>query len=157
MLFSDITVEQGTGSVSIRASFDNPEGLLLPGMYVRAVLEEGTLANALLVPQRSVMRNSRNQPFVYVLERQTVAADATGAQAAISGADRFTVEARPLTLARRHGNRWLLSSGLSCGDLVMVDGLQHARPGETVVGMEIQEGDAGREAAANSGTAPPGR
>ena len=141
LLFSDITVDQSTGTVCIRASFDNPDGMLLPGMYVRAVLEEGLLENALLVRQRSVMRDSRNQPFVYVLTRRPGAEEAAGTEAAFSGAGGFTVEARTVTLARRHGNRWLVSSGLSSGELVMVDGLQHARHGQVVAGTEIKSGN----------------
>lgn len=140
LLFSDITVDPGTGTVCIRASFDNPDGVLLPGMYVRAVLEEGVLENALLVPQRSVMQGNRNQPFVYVLTQSTGSEAAAGTEA-VSGAGGFTVEARTVTLARRHGNRWRVSSGLSAGERIMVEGLQHARPGQVVAGVEVKSAD----------------
>ena len=150
LLFSDITVDRGTGTFSIRVSFDNPEGALLPGMYVRAVLEEGILENAILVPQRSVMRDSRNQPFVYVLARQ--AADENPAELEkppVKGAH-FTVEARTVSFSRRHGNYWLISSGLSSGDLIIIDGLQHVRPGQIVAGTEIQPVAAGSGHAGNA-------
>ena len=132
LLFSDITVDQSTGAVSIRARFDNPEGLLLPGMYVRAVLEEGVLENALLIPQRSVTRDTQNLPQVHVL---TPALNERGEEGGAAGA--YRVEVRPIAIARDHNNRWLVSSGLAPGELLLVDGVQKVRPGQLVSGTEI--------------------
>ena len=130
LLFSDITVDQSTGAVSIRARFDNPEGLLLPGMYVRAVLEEGVLENAVLIPQRSVSRDTQNLPQVHVL---------TPADPAEAGTpNAYRVAVRPVTIDRDHMNRWLISSGLAPGELLLVDGVQKVRPGQIVSATEIQ-------------------
>lgn len=154
LLFSDITVDESTGSVSIRARFDNPEGLLLPGMYVRAILEEGVVEDAVLVPQRSVTRDARNRPQVYVLT--PLAPDPDGrSQAQVtrpdSGQDAgrnagqalgraaYEVSARTVEIDRDHEGRWLLGSGLARGERLLVDGLQKARPGQTVMGTRLAE------------------
>lgn len=139
LLFSDITVDQSTGSVSIRVRIDNPDGMLLPGMYVRAVLEEGKLENAVLIPQRSVTRDSRNQPQVQVLVPVAHGEDhtATGGLSPTGPKQTYTVEMRPITIDRVHKNNWLLSSGLAPGDLLLVDGVQTARPGQVVLATQL--------------------
>lgn len=129
LLFSEITVAESTGSVTIRARFDNPDGLLLPGMYVRAVLEEGVRENALLIPQRSVTRDAQNQPQVHVL---------SPAQEGGNGpSPAYRVETRPIIIDRSHNNSWLVDSGLAPGELLLVDGVQKVRPGQFVTGREI--------------------
>lgn len=129
LLFSDITVEESTGTVILRARFDNPEGLLLPGMFVRAVLTEGVLDNAILIPQRSIARDVRNRPQVFVL---------TPRQGQSSSPPLYEVSVRTVRIDRDHGGRWLLADGLSAGELLLVDGLQKVRPGQLVSGQPLE-------------------
>ncbi len=112
--FSDVTVNQGTGSVTIRTVFPNPKGILLPGMYVRAVLEEGVDERGIVVPQRGVTR------------------DPTGKAVALVVAAGDKVESRILEVSRVVGNGWLVEKGLAAGDRVIVEGLQRAKPGAQV-------------------------
>jgi membrane fusion protein (multidrug efflux system) len=112
--FSDVTVDQGTGTFTVRAVFANPKGLLLPGMYVRAVLQEGMDEHAILAPQRAVTRDAKGNPTALVL-------DADG-----------KVEQRALKTSRTVGDQWLVDEGLKPGDQLIVDGLQKIRPGVTV-------------------------
>lgn len=126
LLFSEISVGQTTGSVSVRAVFDNPDGLLLPGMYVTATIEEGALNNAVLIPQGSVLSSGSGGHFVYLLKKNA------------SGDGLFQVERREITLSRTLGNRWIVKSGLVPGDLLIVEGLQKAVPGAIVKGVLTQ-------------------
>jgi len=126
LLFSDVTVDESTGAVSLRARFDNPEALLLPGMYVRAELAEGVRDEAIMVPQRSVFRDTRNRPQVFVLTPAPNEPPASGL---------YEVAPRGVTLDRAHEGRWLLAGGLAAGELVLVDGLQKVRPGQIVAGQ----------------------
>lgn len=119
LTFSGVTVDAGTGTVTLRAVMPNPEGLLMPGMYVRAVLQEGVDAAALLVPQQAVTR----------------AADGR-ASALVVGADDKLVK-RPVVVGRAVGNRWQVLEGLAAGDRVMVDGMQRARAGDAVKAVEM--------------------
>jgi membrane fusion protein (multidrug efflux system) len=112
--FSDVTVDPGTGSVTVRTVFPNPKGILLPGMYVRAVLEEGVDERGILVPQRGVSR------------------DATGRAVALVVGAGDTVEARILEASRIVKDSWLVEKGLAAGDRVIVEGLQKAKPGAKV-------------------------
>jgi membrane fusion protein (multidrug efflux system) len=112
--FSEVSVDPGTGSVTLRTLFPNPEQLLLPGMFVRAVLEEGSNASALLVPQRAVTRNPVGKPMVFVV-----------------GAEE-KVEARTIKVLRTVGDDWLVEEGLNPGDRVILEGIQRARPGTVV-------------------------
>ncbi|KAB2874007.1 MAG: efflux RND transporter periplasmic adaptor subunit, partial [Burkholderiaceae bacterium] len=112
--FSESTVDPSTGAVTLRAVFPNPKGELLPGMYVRAVIEEGVKAGALLVPQRGVQRDATGKPVAYVV-----------------GAD-GKLQLRTLVAERAVGDRWLVTDGLAAGDRVVVEGLQNARPGVAV-------------------------
>lgn len=112
--FSDVTVDPGTGSVTLRTVFPNPRRLLLPGMYVRAVLEEGTSDRALLVPQRGVTRNPAGQATVLVV-----------------GAGE-KVESRVIKTERTVGESWLVTEGLKPGDRVILEGSQRAKPGTPV-------------------------
>ena len=112
--FSEVTVEQSTGSVTLRAVFPNPRQALLPGMFVRAVLEEGINDNAILVPQRGVTRNPKGDAMV-----MTVGAEEK-------------VEPRLIKVVRTVGDSWLVSDGLKTGDRVILEGLQKARPGTPV-------------------------
>lgn len=123
LLFAEISVAQSTGNVSLRALFPNPEGLLLPGMYARVLIEEGVIENALLVPQRAVMTDSEGRHFVLTLQ---------------GAAPTFTVQKKNVQLDRPHGNRWLVRSGLEAGDLVVIEGLQKAVPGGMAAGTPWQ-------------------
>lgn len=112
--FSDVTVDQSTGSVTLRAVFPNPGGDLLPGMYVRAVLEEGREDRAILAPQQGVTRDTKGNPTALVV-----------------GADN-KVELRVLKTRRTVGDKWLIGEGLKAGDKLIVDGLQKIAPGVPV-------------------------
>lgn len=109
--FSDVTVDQGTGTVTLRAVFPNPKHDLLPGMFVRAVLEEGVNEQGILVPQQGVTHDTRGNATALVL-------NADG-----------KVEQRMLVLGDALGNKWVVKSGLNAGDQLIVDGLQKVKPG----------------------------
>ena len=119
--FTDVTVDPATGSQTIRAVFPNPRGLLLPGMFVRAELVEGTRANAILVPQRAVTRDEKGQPLVMVV-----------------GAD-GKLQPRTLTAPRTVGQDWLVTAGLKPGDKVVVEGAQNLQPGTPVKAVPFSE------------------
>jgi len=112
--FSDVTVQPGTGSVMLRTVFPNPDLLLLPGMFVRAIVQEGVNESGVLLPQRGVSRNQKGEPVAMVV-----------------GADE-KVEARALKIDRALGDQWLVTAGLAAGDRVILEGLQRARPGAPV-------------------------
>ncbi|NVN98566.1 MAG: efflux RND transporter periplasmic adaptor subunit [Geobacteraceae bacterium] len=112
--FSEVTVDQSTGSVTLRAVFPNPKQGLLPGMFVRAILEEGIDEKAILVPQRGVTRNPKGDALVMVV-----------------GAEE-KVEPRIIKVVRTVGENWLVSDGLKAGDRVILEGIQKARPGTQV-------------------------
>ncbi|MEH3239823.1 efflux RND transporter periplasmic adaptor subunit [Enterobacter roggenkampii] len=112
--FSDVTVDQSTGSITLRAIFPNPQHLLLPGMF-RARIDEGTQPDAILVPQQGVTRTPRGDATVMVVN------------------DKNQVESRTVVAPQAIGDRWLVTEGLKNGDRVIVSGLQKVRPGVTVV------------------------
>ncbi|MEW7313869.1 multidrug efflux RND transporter periplasmic adaptor subunit AcrA [Buttiauxella gaviniae] len=128
--FSDVTVDQTTGSITLRAIFPNPDKTLLPGMFVRAQLEEGTNPNALLVPQQGVTRTPRGD-----------------ASAMVVGKD-DKVEVRELTASQAIGDKWLVTSGLKDGDRVIVTGLQKVKPGVQVKVQEVAAENKGQDQAA---------
>jgi membrane fusion protein (multidrug efflux system) len=109
--FRDVTVDPTTGSVVLRMVFPNPDAVLLPGMFVRATVEEGVLEQAVLAPQQGVTRDARGNASVFVV-------DASG-KAAV----------RPIAADRAIGDRWLVTSGLADGDQLIVQGLQRIQPG----------------------------
>jgi membrane fusion protein (multidrug efflux system) len=119
--FSEVTVDESTGSVTMRALFSNPDRILLPGMFVRERIEEGVRLGALLVPQQGVSHNEKGDPTALV-----VAAD-------------NTIALRVLKTDRAVGDRWLVSAGLEEGDRVVVEGLQLAQPGAKVQPEEFRE------------------
>lgn len=118
--FSDITVDRGTGSVTLRALFPNPKGDLLPGTFVRARYETGVIPQALLAPQQGITRNYRGEPTAYVVSDQGIA------------------ELRVLKTGRTHGDQWVVESGLRPGDRVIVTNLKRIRPGATVKAVPFQ-------------------
>jgi membrane fusion protein (multidrug efflux system) len=113
LLFSDLTVDATTGSVTLRAEFPNPDHNLLPGMYVRAKLEQAVNASALTVPQQAVQR------------------DLNGSTVFVVGADN-KVAVRPVTADVAQGDKWIVSDGLKTGDKVIVEGMQKVKPGAVV-------------------------
>ena len=136
--FTDVTVDQSTGAIVLRALFPNPKGELLPGMYVRAIVEEGVRENAITVPQQAVTRDSKGEPTAMVV-----------------GAD-GKVESRRLQTARTLGDTWLIDEGIKAGDRVIVESLQRIRPGSQVQPVERQLATTpapGSQAAANGAAA----
>ena len=129
--FSDLTVDESTGSITIRAVFPNPHTDLLPGMFVRARLEEGVRPDALLVPQQGVTRNPRGQATAMVVDSDN------------------KVEVRIIDAAQAIGDQWLVTSGLKAGDRVIVAGLQRVRPGMQVKAEETKLNAPAGEQAAN--------
>lgn len=112
--FSEVNVNENTGSIVMRARFPNPDGLLLPGMYVRAEVEEGQIDNAILVPQKAVAFNREGDASVMIVNVDN------------------KVEQRAITVQRSIGTNWLSSEGLESGDKVIVEGLQKIAVGSEV-------------------------
>lgn len=113
LLFSDMSVDENTGAITLRASFPNPQRFLLPGMFVRAKLEQAVNENAIVVPQQAVMRSPE------------------GASVMLVGADNKVV-AQPVKTGSSQGENWIVSQGLKAGDRVIVEGLQKVKPGAAV-------------------------
>lgn len=117
--FTSAYVDQTTGTYGIRAQFPNPDRLLLPGMYVRALIEEGVAPDSFLVPQRGVTRNTKGEPVALVVTAENI------------------VEQRVLKVSRSVGNTWLVDSGIRDGDRIIVEGSQFARPGQGVTPVDV--------------------
>lgn len=130
LLFSEATVDRTTGQVTLRGEFPNPEGDLLPGMYVRVVIEQGIQPNAITVPQQAVQRDTGGQARVYVV------------------GEGGSTELRAVEAGRVVGDRWVIDRGLSDGERVVVEGFQKIRPGAPVTpqawapGGDASAGDA---------------
>jgi membrane fusion protein, multidrug efflux system len=118
--FRDVTVNQATGSVILRIIVPNPDSMLLPGMFVRAIVNEGVVEQAILVIQSGVSRDQKGMPFAWVVDK--------------SG----NAEMRMVTIDRAIGDKWLVSSGLAAGDRVIVEGVQRLRPGVPVTVSEAK-------------------
>ena len=112
--FRDVTVDPTTASVILRVVFPNPKGVLLPGMFVRALVREGIKEQAILIPQQAVSRDPKGNPLALVVDA------------------RDKVSQRMLTLDRAIGDKWLVTAGLGPGDRVIVEGMQKVRPGASV-------------------------
>ena len=119
MEFTGANVDQSTGTFALRAQFPNPDRLLLPSMYVRAIVEEGVAQNSFLVPQRGVTRDPKGQATAMVVNAQG------------------KVEQRTLSVRNSVGNNWLVDSGVSDGDRVIVEGLQLVRAGGDATAVEV--------------------
>lgn len=117
--FTEAKVSQTTGTATVRAVFPNPSRLLLPGMYARAIVEEGVAPGGFLVPQRAVVRNIRGEATALVLDKDD------------------KIEERALSVGRTVGNNWLVTAGLGDGDRVVVEGLQLVRAGQSATGVEV--------------------
>jgi membrane fusion protein (multidrug efflux system) len=131
--FAEVSVDEATGSVTLRAQFPNPDDTLLPGMYVRAVLDQAVNTTAILVPQQGVSHDPKGNAVALVV-----------------GADN-KVEPRPLEVDRAIGDRWLVTSGLKEGDKLIVEGLNKIGPGMPVKPTEVKLGAPGE------GSGAPGR
>jgi membrane fusion protein (multidrug efflux system) len=140
--FSDVSVDQGTGSVTVRAIFPNKDRVLLPGMFVRARIEEGVNDRALVVPQIGVTHDQKGQAVALV----------------IGQGDK--VELRTLVTSGTFGSNWVVDSGLNPGDRVIVNGVEKAKPGMTVkpvaAQLPAQPGSASDASAASAASAASG-
>ena len=121
--FADVTVDPGTGSYALRVLVPNPDGLLLPGMYVRAQVDMGQRPQGILAPQQAITRDPKGQAVAMVVNAEGV------------------VEARVLSASRTLGDQWLVDEGLAAGDRVIVEGLQKVRPGMQVRVVEASMAD----------------
>ncbi len=116
--FSEVSVDPGTGSFGLRVKVDNPEGVLMPGMYVRAVIGGGVRNDALLVPMQGIARDPKGDTTAMVVGKDG------------------KVEVRPVKVSRALGDKWLVEDGLKAGDKVIVEGLQKIGPGMPVHATE---------------------
>ena len=137
ILFSDIAVEEDTGSVTLRAEFPNPDGMLLPGMFVRGRIEIGVEEKAILVPQRGVAR------------------DATGHASVLVVNGKNEIEQHPIQTGGVHGDNWIVESGVAPADRIIVEGLQKVRPGMTVVPVPFVKPGATNAAPAGAASTHP--
>lgn len=122
--FRDVTTDPTTGSVLLRIVFPNPDAVLLPGMFVRALVEEGVNERALLIPQQGVARTPKGEPIALV----------------VAAGD--TVRQKLLTLDRAIGSHWLVATGIQAGDRVIVEGSLRVRPGMAVNAVPFDDGRA---------------
>ena len=129
--FSDVTVDEGTGSIRLRALFPNPHGDLLPGLFVRAAIRQAEVEQAVLVPQQCVLRNPDGSTVVWIVSP-----------------DDDTVTPRTVTIRQAVGDQWLVEDGLKDGDRVIVSGFQKTRPGTQVVAVPFQPAKPGAVPAA---------
>lgn len=130
--FSELSVDTTSGSVTLRAVFPNPKRQLLPGMYVRAIVEKGVSEQGILVPQAAVSRDAKGNATALVL-----------------GTD-GKVQARTLQTSQSVGDQWLVSAGLKAGDKLIVDSLQQVQPGAPAQGVEASPASAAAPASAAS-------
>lgn len=121
LVFTDLTVDAGTGAVTVRAEFPNPERQLLPGMFVRAKLGAGVRENTLLVPQPGLTRKANGDASVWVVKADN------------------TLEQRTIQASLALGDQWVVDSGLIAGEQIVVDGLQKAKPGAKVKPVPVKE------------------
>lgn len=120
MEFAEANVDQTTGTFSLRAEFPNPNRMLLPGMFVRAIVQEGIAENSFLVPQRAVTYNSKGEPTVLVVDQDN------------------KVQQKILTVRKNVGNNWLVDAGITDGDRVIVEGNLLVRIGQDVSTVEVK-------------------
>ncbi|MBO6825346.1 MAG: efflux RND transporter periplasmic adaptor subunit [Sneathiella sp.] len=129
--FSEVTVNETTGTVRLRAVFPNPDNTLLPGMFVRGFVGQGRINDAFLVPQKAVMRDQGGEAYAYIIDAEN------------------KVAKRAVRIEQAQGQNWVISSGLESGDKLIVDGLQRIAPGSTVAPIDIKA--AGNETGKQAG------
>jgi membrane fusion protein (multidrug efflux system) len=137
--FRDVTVDPTTGSVILRIVFPNPKGVLLPGMFVRAIVQEGVNKQAILIPQQAVSRDPKGNPFALIVDAQS------------------NVQIRMLTLDRAIGDQWLVSSGFASGDKVIMEGMQKVKPGAPVKVVPFEINGGKNNAESKSSLPPPAK
>jgi len=128
LLFSEAAVDETTGQVTLRGEFPNPDGDLLPGMYVRVLIEQGIEQNAISVPAQAIQRDTAGNAQLYVVKADD------------------TAELRPVTTGQVSGDRWVISKGLDVGEKVIVEGFQKVRPGAKVAPADWKPADAAASA-----------
>jgi len=121
MKFSEVAVDERTGSVTLRATFPNPDGLLLPGMYVQSIVSEAVEPQGILVPQQGIARDVKGNGVALVVDAQN------------------KVEQRSVVTSRALGNQWLIESGLKAGDRLIVEGVEKTRAGAVVEPIDMSE------------------
>jgi membrane fusion protein, multidrug efflux system len=136
--FRDITVDPTTGSVTLRIVFPNPKGFLLPGMFVRTLVQEGVNKKAILIPQQAVSRDPKGNPLAFIVDAEN------------------KVQLRMLTIDRAIGDQWLILSGLVSGDKLIVEGLQKVKPGASVKVVPFETGG-GKNNGERKNTLPPAK
>lgn len=119
LLFSDLTVDQSTGQVVLRSEFPNPQNELLPGSFIRVLLDQAHAAEGITIAQRAVQRDAEGKASVLIVDTED------------------KVQKRPVELGDVQSNRWIVNTGLNAGDRVVVSGLQHVQPGISVVADEV--------------------
>lgn len=131
--FRDVSVDPASGTVNLRVTVPNPKGILLPGMFVRAIVEEGVNTKAILVPQQAVFRTPKGEPYALTIDGEG------------------KVQQKMLALDRAMKDKWLVSSGIGAGDRVIVEGMQKVKPGASAKAVPLGAGkqDSGQN------TAPP--
>jgi len=127
--FRDVTVDPTTGSFTLRIVVPNSKNLLLPGMFLRAVVQEGVMDQAILAPQQGIIRTPKGDPVAWVVD------------------DSGKVQQRPIVLNRTMGTAWLISSGLAAGDRIIVEGMLNVRPGALVKAVPMDTSKAAAQAA----------
>ena len=137
--FRDVTVDPTTGSVILRAIFPNPNGVLLPGMFVRTVVPEGVDKKATLIPQQAVTRDPTGNPFTLIVDAAS------------------KVQLRMLRLDRAIGDQWLVSSGLAPGDRVIIEGMQKVTPGASVKVVPFEMGSTTSSGERKKALTPPAK
>lgn len=135
LAFSEVSVDPATGSFALRVAVRNPQRILMPGMYVRAVIGDGERSNALLVPQQGITRDPKGNASALVVKDGKV-------------------EARQVQVSRTIGDKWLVDGGLAVGDQVIVEGLQKVRPGMPVTATDVSAAPATSAARTASAAAP---
>ncbi len=146
--FREVSVDASTGTITIRARFPNPNGILLPNMYVRAVVQEGVTDNAFFIPQKAIVRDNRGRAVAQVLTREANSTEP---------ADVFDPQPRVLTLDRARDQDWLVTKGLKAGDKVLVEGLQQVQAGKPVRGIPVGRNGTVSGAAGAAQSAQPGK
>ncbi len=119
--FKEIAVDESTGTVTLRATFPNPNGILLPGMYVRAIIDEAVNNNSILVPQQAVIRDPKGNASVFILTENSI------------------IEKRQIDIDRAIKDRWLVTQGLNAGDKIVVEGISKIRVGDKVRFVDVSQ------------------
>ena len=135
LLFSDITVSESTSAVTLRILFENPQNMLLPGMYVTAIVEEGVREKSILVPQSATLKTTKSEPYVYILTKETpkdLDDKQDGNEDYKLKDEEYYVVRRDIEIDRDYKNNWLVSSGLEDSELLLLNGYQKVHAGMIV-------------------------